>query len=147
MEKNCDEQSEKNSDEQSEKNSDEQSEKNCDKESEKDCVEELEKNCDEEVHNLLDSNGEWDLDLLRDIFSDQDIHRIINTPVSPLHPDSWYWKDDLKGAYTVRHGNRWWHHDHFSFQQLSFNVSRDGHLDEIVQYLDTNSLHNHSDAT
>ncbi|XP_031094434.1 uncharacterized protein LOC115998904 [Ipomoea triloba] len=65
------------------------------------CINELR---DARVHNLLDSNGCWDYELLHDIFDVEDIPRIVNTPVSPAHPDAWYWKGDLKGQYTIKHG-------------------------------------------
>nr|GMC69053.1 uncharacterized protein LOC109179546 [Ipomoea batatas] len=57
------------------------------------CVDEL-----RTIHvcNLLDEHGKWDIDLLRDIFVEQDISRIMNTPISPEYPDSWAWKGDIK---------------------------------------------------
>nr|GLL49559.1 uncharacterized protein LOC109160522 [Ipomoea trifida] len=42
------------------------------------------------VCNLLDTSGSWDLELLRDIFTDHDVERIRRTPVSPIFPDEWY---------------------------------------------------------
>ncbi|XP_031101846.1 uncharacterized protein LOC116005747 [Ipomoea triloba] len=58
------------------------------------------------VSNLLDTDGTWDLELLHDIFYEQDIPRIISTPISLTHRDMWYWKGDLRGIYSVRHGYR-----------------------------------------
>nr|GMD60561.1 uncharacterized protein LOC109155280 [Ipomoea batatas] len=40
------------------------------------------------VPNLLDNEGKWDLDFLRDIFYEQDLPRITSTPVSPSHSDA-----------------------------------------------------------
>lgn len=56
------------------------------------------------VPNLLDNEGKWDLDFLRDIFYEQDLPRITSTPVSSSHSDARYWRGDLRGLYTVRQG-------------------------------------------
>nr|GMD79638.1 lysosomal Pro-X carboxypeptidase-like [Ipomoea batatas] len=44
------------------------------------------------------------IELQRDIFVEHDVVRILRTPTSPQYEDSWFWKGDLKGAYTVKHG-------------------------------------------
>ncbi|XP_019155964.1 PREDICTED: uncharacterized protein LOC109152773 [Ipomoea nil] len=46
----------------------------------------------------------WDVELLRDIFNEADVPRILNTPVSIQSSDTWYWKGDLRGLYSVKHG-------------------------------------------
>lgn len=56
------------------------------------------------VSNLLISEGEWDVELIRDIVTNNDVDRILSTPISPLHSDSWCWKGDVRGLYTVKHG-------------------------------------------
>nr|GMD06259.1 uncharacterized protein LOC109186235 [Ipomoea batatas] len=56
------------------------------------------------VCNLLDGTGNWDNELLCDIFEPQDVQRIQKTPISPGYSDAWYWKGDLKGQYSVKHG-------------------------------------------
>jgi len=43
------------------------------------CVDELRT---ARVCNLFDEHGKWDIDLLRDIFVEQDVSRIMNTPIS-----------------------------------------------------------------
>ncbi|XP_019186548.1 PREDICTED: uncharacterized protein LOC109181252 [Ipomoea nil] len=58
------------------------------------------------VSGLLTTNGEWDIEVLQDIFVAQDIPRILATPVSVDYEDEWYWKDDINGRYTVSHGYR-----------------------------------------
>lgn len=65
------------------------------------CIDELQ---DAKVSNLLTSEGEWGVELIRDIFSDNDVKRILSTPIPPLHNDSWCWKGDVRGQYTVKHG-------------------------------------------
>ncbi|XP_031127667.1 uncharacterized protein LOC116029767 [Ipomoea triloba] len=65
------------------------------------CIEELK---DTHVSNLLDNNDCWDEDLLRDIFYERDVVRILRTPTSPNFMDTWCWKGDIKGSYTVKHG-------------------------------------------
>ncbi|XP_031101984.1 uncharacterized protein LOC116005889 [Ipomoea triloba] len=67
------------------------------------CVDELR---NAQVCNLLNEDGDWDIDLLRDLFVEQDVSRIIRTPISPEYPDSWCWKGDIRGHYTVKHGYR-----------------------------------------
>ncbi|XP_019172094.1 PREDICTED: uncharacterized protein LOC109167528 [Ipomoea nil] len=50
---------------------------------------EIEELKDARVSNLLDGNGRWDEELIRDIFYPQDVPRILATPVSPEYEDSW----------------------------------------------------------
>lgn len=59
---------------------------------------------DAKVANLLDNDGKWNVELLNDIFVESDVVRILHTPISPAHPDCWFWKGDLRGTYSVRHG-------------------------------------------
>nr|GMC46639.1 uncharacterized protein LOC109154734 [Ipomoea batatas] len=54
--------------------------------------------------NAETRSGNWDIDLLHDIFDDQDVERILRTPVSSLFSDCWYWKGDLRGQYSVHLG-------------------------------------------
>lgn len=56
------------------------------------------------VNNLLrpEENG-WDLDVIMDIFSEQDVAKIMRIPHSRnVGADSWFWLDDDKGTYTVK---------------------------------------------
>lgn len=52
----------------------------------------------------MDNAGEWDVDLLHDIFDEHDVARITKTPTSLGFSDKWYWKGNLRGQYTVNHG-------------------------------------------
>ncbi|XP_019162017.1 PREDICTED: uncharacterized protein LOC109158585 [Ipomoea nil] len=65
------------------------------------CVEELR---EAKVSNLMTPDGEWDLDVIQDLFLEPDIVRILNTPISPQHRDAWCWYHDMKGVYSVKHG-------------------------------------------
>lgn len=58
------------------------------------------------VNNLLcPKNKDWDLEVLRDIFSEQDVVRIMRIPRScRVRPDSWLWINDDKGTYSVKSG-------------------------------------------
>lgn len=57
------------------------------------------------VNNLLNENGKWDVEVLRDIFSEQDVNRILRIPrCSSMREDQWCWLDDEKGVYTVKTG-------------------------------------------
>lgn len=50
------------------------------------------------VSRLIDmSMHTWDLPLLRDIFTPEDVERIIKVPISPSYDDSWYWVGDPNG--------------------------------------------------
>ncbi|XP_031120574.1 uncharacterized protein LOC116023707 [Ipomoea triloba] len=51
-------------------------------------------------------SGTWDLSILHDIFTPNDIDRILTIPISPHHEDSWFWLGDPKGCYTVKEGYR-----------------------------------------
>ncbi|XP_019192832.1 PREDICTED: uncharacterized protein LOC109187166 [Ipomoea nil] len=56
------------------------------------------------VSGLMMSDGNWDVDILTNIFEEADVQRILATPVNRLFPDSWRWIGDLRGQYTVKHG-------------------------------------------
>ncbi|XP_019179933.1 PREDICTED: uncharacterized protein LOC109175136 [Ipomoea nil] len=58
------------------------------------------------VSGLLNAEGNWDIDIVKDIFLEEDIQRILAKPVSCQFKDSWRWNGDLRGRYTVRHGYR-----------------------------------------
>ncbi|XP_019198290.1 PREDICTED: uncharacterized protein LOC109192159 [Ipomoea nil] len=66
---------------------------------------EIEELKDARVSNLLDVNGRWDEELIRDIFDPQDVPRILSTPVSPEYEDSWCWFGDIRRVYTAKHGS------------------------------------------
>lgn len=57
------------------------------------------------VNNLLNENGKWDVEVLRDFFSEQDVNMILRIPrCSSMREDRWCWLDDEKGVYTVKTG-------------------------------------------
>lgn len=61
------------------------------------------------VSNLFRTGlNEWDYDLLRDIFNQEDVERIIKIPVAHTTQgvDKWIWLEDVKGQYTVKSGYR-----------------------------------------
>nr|GMD70689.1 uncharacterized protein LOC109152773 [Ipomoea batatas] len=41
---------------------------------------------------------------MHDLFDQNDVQRIIKTPISPTYTDAWYWRGDLKGVYSVKQG-------------------------------------------
>lgn len=64
-------------------------------------------NQEAKVCNIMEvSRGEWDHDLLSDILEPRDVSLILKIPISLHYEDSWFWKDDLKGVYTVKSGYR-----------------------------------------
>ncbi|XP_019176856.1 PREDICTED: uncharacterized protein LOC109172161 [Ipomoea nil] len=67
------------------------------------CVEQLQ---EAQVHGLLNDRGCWDVDILRDIFIEEDVPRILATPVNTQLRDEWRWIGDIRGCYTVRNGYR-----------------------------------------
>ncbi|XP_019177860.1 PREDICTED: uncharacterized protein LOC109173056 [Ipomoea nil] len=56
--------------------------------------------------DLLDESGAWDVEVIQDIFQEEDARRIIATPVNTHFKDSWRWLGDLHGLYSVKHGYR-----------------------------------------
>ncbi|XP_019182138.1 PREDICTED: uncharacterized protein LOC109177282 [Ipomoea nil] len=50
------------------------------------------------------AHGQWDEEVLRDLFDEVEVRRIIATPVANHLPDSWRWVGDIRGEYTVKHG-------------------------------------------
>ncbi|XP_019157360.1 PREDICTED: uncharacterized protein LOC109153920 [Ipomoea nil] len=58
------------------------------------------------VSGLLDEHGNWDVKIVRDLFHESDVHRILTTPVNVQLKDVWRWLGDLRGLYTVKHGYR-----------------------------------------
>jgi len=58
------------------------------------------------VSGLLNDMGNWDVDIVRDIFEPSDVPRILSTPVSTNNRDVWCWQGDVRGIYSVRHGYR-----------------------------------------
>lgn len=60
------------------------------------------------VDSLLRMNSkEWDFDLVRDIFNENDARRILKIPLPYSNQeDKWMWIEDSKGEYTVKSGYR-----------------------------------------
>lgn len=61
---------------------------------------------DAKVHNLMNLEVGWDTDLLNDLFCSRDVELILNTPISPGAQDEWYWRDDIRGVYSVHNAYR-----------------------------------------
>lgn len=81
------------------------------------------------VSNLFKTGlNEWDYDLLRDIFNQEDIERIIKIPVAHTTQgvDKWFWLEDVKGQYTVKSGYRLLSSSlpHFSANNIPFKWLR-----------------------
>ncbi|XP_062099802.1 uncharacterized protein LOC133805647 [Humulus lupulus] len=51
---------------------------------------------------MLADRNEWDVDLLRDLFPERDVDLIFNIPICRDDVDSWYWRYDNLGIYTVK---------------------------------------------
>ncbi|XP_031091035.1 uncharacterized protein LOC115996030 [Ipomoea triloba] len=57
------------------------------------------------VSGLVDTvSGECDVAILNDIFTQEDVSRILRVPLSPSYEDSWYWFGDPIGTYSVKNG-------------------------------------------
>ncbi|XP_019179768.1 PREDICTED: uncharacterized protein LOC109174976 [Ipomoea nil] len=57
------------------------------------------------VVGLIDQEtGQWDQQILTDIFEPGDVPRILKIPISPGYEDTWYWHGDPNGVYTVKDG-------------------------------------------
>ncbi|XP_019154330.1 PREDICTED: uncharacterized protein LOC109150809 [Ipomoea nil] len=59
------------------------------------------------VSGLVDQDtGTWDPHILNDLFIPEDVSRISRIPISPDYDDTWYWKGDTQGIYTVKNAYR-----------------------------------------
>ena len=47
------------------------------------------------------AQNEWDKDLLNDIFDERDANLIQSIPINSDEADSWYWKNEKLGMYSV----------------------------------------------
>lgn len=55
------------------------------------------------MSSLLEMDRDrWDEDLLKDIFEQRDISLILSIPVKRSDNDSWFWRHDRIGQYTVK---------------------------------------------
>lgn len=54
------------------------------------------------VSSLLDVDGSWDVDLIRDIFDDRDVNIILSSPLNNAAQDSWYWRKEKMGSYSFK---------------------------------------------
>ncbi|XP_019158006.1 PREDICTED: uncharacterized protein LOC109154734 [Ipomoea nil] len=52
----------------------------------------------------MNERGQWDEEILNDLFEEADVRRIVATPIATHLPDSWRWVGDIRGAYSVKHG-------------------------------------------
>lgn len=61
------------------------------------------------VNNLFRMEAkEWDEDLIRDMFNDQEAAIILGIQLSEsTTSDSWYWNKEITGVYSVRSAYRW----------------------------------------
>ncbi|XP_050211354.1 uncharacterized protein LOC126661543 [Mercurialis annua] len=58
----------------------------------------------EMVEQLLDIDGTgWDVDLVKDVFEEEDVQQILSVPVSNRDvSDRWWWKFEPKGKFSVK---------------------------------------------
>lgn len=55
------------------------------------------------VSSLMHSHdGSWDKDLILDIFDDRDASIILSIPLNIEEEDSWYWRHEKFGRYSVK---------------------------------------------
>ncbi|XP_019156795.1 PREDICTED: uncharacterized protein LOC109153341 [Ipomoea nil] len=52
----------------------------------------------------MTASGDWDVQVLREFFETEDIHRILATPANKHFKDSWRWLGDIRGIYSVKQG-------------------------------------------
>lgn len=50
--------------------------------------------------------SDWDIDLLKDIFTDRDFNLILSVPVKAMYADSWFWNGEKLGQYSVKSAYR-----------------------------------------
>lgn len=62
----------------------------------------------EAIHNVTVSalmstdENQWDRDLILDIFDERDAMLILSIPLNTEEEDTWYWKYEKMGNYTVK---------------------------------------------
>lgn len=55
------------------------------------------------VSSLMDlESGQWDVDLVLDVFESRDANIILSTPLNFEVNDSWYWRREKLGKYSVK---------------------------------------------
>lgn len=55
------------------------------------------------VSSLMSTDQEsWDMDLIHDIFNTRDANLILSIPVRRTDADTWFWRNDKMGVYTVK---------------------------------------------
>lgn len=54
------------------------------------------------VSCLLDENGDWDGDLIRDIFDSRDVNVILSISLNAESQNTWYWRREKMGNYSVK---------------------------------------------
>ncbi|XP_019183955.1 PREDICTED: uncharacterized protein LOC109178858 [Ipomoea nil] len=83
------------------------------------CIDELK---EARVSGLMDEQGDWDVDVVNDLFQEDDVCKSLSTPINKAFKDSWTWVGDIRGCYTVKHGYRLFtDHPAVSFSQYGFH--------------------------
>lgn len=54
------------------------------------------------VSSLMDDSGNWDIDLILDVFDNRDANLILSIPLDTGVQDSWYWRQEKLGCYSVK---------------------------------------------
>jgi len=58
------------------------------------------------VADLLSDNGQWNVDLITEIFFPVDAAAIMRTPARPQQEDVWAWEPERHGCYSVKSAYR-----------------------------------------
>lgn len=51
---------------------------------------------------MVSDRREWDVDLIKDIFTERDAQLILSLPLSSTDADGWFWKWNMLGQYTIK---------------------------------------------
>lgn len=51
---------------------------------------------------MLQRERQWDMDLIRDLFSERDMNLILSIPLNADIDDNWYWRNKRLGIYIVK---------------------------------------------
>lgn len=51
---------------------------------------------------MAENHNTWDVDLIHDIFNERDANLILSIPIQSTDNDSWFWRKDKMGQYTVK---------------------------------------------
>ncbi|KAL1218053.1 putative mitochondrial protein [Cardamine amara subsp. amara] len=85
-----------------------------------------------QVGSLISAQGTWKLEVLKELFVQEDIDRILSFPPAKSLKDSWIWAHTKEGVYKVKSGN-------WLVSSTEVSHSHQGNTNQLVNELETKS--------